>query len=312
MRLSVIIPTHNPDEGRLARTLAGLRAQTLPADEWETLIINNASTRFPTPAWLDEHSPAGTRIINETQLGLSHARRTGFNAAQGEFAVLVDDDNVLAPDYLAEAVTLLNAQPSLGAVGGKSLPEFTHEPPAWTREFFPLLALRDLGSELLIADSLRAPGANRDEYPAFAPIGAGMVLRRAAWTAWLEATAAGSGLSDRRGAALTSGGDNDIVLCALRAGWGVAYSPRLSLLHLIPESRLSADYLARLNRGIQTSWMQVLSLHNVNPWPPLGAVGAWLRKTKAWLTYRAWSSSAAYIRWQGACGHFDGRVRHSR
>jgi glycosyltransferase involved in cell wall biosynthesis len=309
MRLSVIIPAHNPDPVRLGRTLRGLRVQTLAASSWETLLIDNASKQFPAPAALADAGPANLRLVHEPTLGLSAARRAGLTAAGGELAVLVDDDNVLAPDYLAEVIALFDAHPRLGAIGGKSLPEFASEPPDWTREFFPLLALRDLGPELIVAPSLRAPGSSRDEYPPCAPIGAGMALRRPAWTAWLDARPNGTGLTDRRGAALTSGGDNDIVLCALRAGWGVAYTPRLSLTHLIPAGRLEPDYLARLNRGIQQSWMQVLALHKVNPWPPLTRPGAELRKAKAWLAYRAWHSPAARIRWQGACGHFDGRVK---
>ncbi len=43
MRLSVIIPTHNPDPGRLGRVLAGLRDQSLDGVEWETVIVDNAS-----------------------------------------------------------------------------------------------------------------------------------------------------------------------------------------------------------------------------------------------------------------------------
>ncbi|MBW7895550.1 MAG: glycosyltransferase [Opitutaceae bacterium] len=307
IRVSVIIPTFNPDRTRLHRTLAGLRAQSLDASEWETVIVDNASTEFPANAWLQSVAPINTRVVPEPQPGLSHARRAGLNAAHGEFAVLVDDDNVLAPNYLTQALRLFDATPKLGAAGGKSLPEFETEPPEWTREFFPLLALRDLGSEQLIAESLRAPGAAREEYPLFAPIGAGMVLRRAAWLDWLG-SAHDRGPSDRQGQALTSGGDNDIVLCVLRAGWSVAYSPKLQLTHLIPAGRLTAGYLARLNRGIQTSWMQVLSLHNVNPWPPLTTFGATLRKLKAWFVQGAWRNPVAQIRWQGACGHFDGRV----
>jgi hypothetical protein len=155
---------------------------------------------------------------------------------------------------------------------------------------------------------LRPSGAATNEYPAFAPIGAGMALRRAAWSAWLDAGPA-AGVSDRRGGALTSGGDNDIVLAAMRAGWEVGYFPGLSLVHLIPAGRLEAGYLARLNRGIQKSWMEVLSQHAANPWPPLSGSGARLRILKAWFTHRAWAGPAGRIRWQGACGHFEGRCR---
>jgi len=309
MNLSIIIPTHNPHADRLTRALAGLRAQTLPTTLWELVIVDNASADPAFLAQLDLGWHPHARVIREPQLGLTAARQCGFRAADTEYAVLVDDDNVLAPDYLESALAIFAAHPRIGVAGGKSVPHFAIEPPAWTREFFPLLALRDLGPSDIVSSGLRPAGAARNEYPAYAPIGAGMALRRAAWQTWLAARVDDSGaLSDRRGDALTSSGDNDIVLCALRSGWEVGYFPQLSLTHLIPAARLDADYLARLNRGIQQSWMRVLSLHDANPWPPLSPMGAVLRKAKSWLTHRAWSAPAAHIRWQGACGHFDGRV----
>lgn len=308
--ISVVIPTHNPDPERLRRTLAGLRGQTLPADQREVLVVDNASTRFPDGAFFASADLPRCTVLAEPRLGLTAARQRGLAAARGEFAVLVDDDNVLAPDYLAQVAAIFAAQPRLGAIGGKSLPEFAAPPPEWAAEFYPLLALRDLGPTPFVADRLRPAGATRNEYPTCAPIGAGMALRRPAWQAWLDARAAGAGLSDRRGDALTSSGDNDIVLCALQAGWSVGYFPQLALTHLIPAGRLDPAYLARLNRGIQHSWMQVLRLHDASPWPPLTPAGALLRKLKAWFAHRAWQSPAARIRWQGACGHFDGRVDH--
>ena len=309
LEISVILPTHDPLPDRLRRTLVGLRQQSLPHDQWELLLVDNASTQPEALAAMEVSWHPSGRILREPQLGLSSARATGLSAARGAAAVFVDDDNLLAPDYLVRALECLARNPQLGAIGGKSLPEFEIAPPEWTREFFPLLALRDLGDEPVIALSLRAPGTERDEYPSCAPIGAGMALRRAAWISWLSTRAGDSRLSDRRGKELTSGGDNDIVLCVMRAGWGIGYFPELSLTHLVPAIRLEPGYLGRLNRGIQKSWMQVLTLHAVNPWSPLTRFGASLRKLRAWFRCRAWNSPAARIRWEGACGHFDGRVR---
>ncbi len=308
--VTVIIPAHNPDPERLRATLLGLRAQTLSGDRWETLLVNNASSRFPSGEFFAACAPPRFTLIDEPVLGLSAARRRGLAEAGGDFAVLVDDDNVLAPEYLKNVIEIFSAHPRVGLAGGKSLPRFETEPAAWTREFYPLLALRDLGDEPLISRGLRPEGAARNAYPNYAPVGAGMALRRAAWTAWLDSLSR-EGIrapSDRRGGELSSSGDNDIVLCAMRAGWEAGYFPQLALTHLIPSGRLEADYLARLNRGIQKSWMQVLSRHDANPWPPLTPSGAALRKLRAWFVHHPWSSPSARIRWEGVCGHFEGRV----
>lgn len=310
LQLSILISTHNPHPVRLQRTLAGLRAQTLPIGEWETILIDNASSPALVAADWSAHAPANFRLVREPETGLSHARRHGFAVARGDFAVLVDDDNILAPDYLATVLLLFAQHPKIGALGGQSLPEFEGTPAEWTKEFHPLLALRDLGPVPHISHGLRPEGSARNEYPPFAPIGAGMALRRSAWSPWLHHHPNQSELiSDRRGNELTSGGDNDIVLCAMHAGYEVGYFPALSLTHLIPNSRLEPDYLARLNRGIQKSWMQVLALHDANPWPPLTPASAALRKLKAWFTHRAWMAHSAQIRWQGTCGHFEGRIK---
>ncbi len=305
MLISVIIPTHNPHRGRFGRTLAGLRGQTLPAADWEVILVDNGSSPPVAPIILKESGLANLRLVAEPQLGLTHARRCGSAAAGGQFLVLVDDDNVLNPDYLAQVARLFLAHPHVGAIGGRSVPEFERAPESWVREFEGLLACRDLGMVPLVSQGLRNPATRRNEYPAFAPIGAGMSLRREAMLAWMADSAA-KNITDRRGDELTSGGDNDIILTLMHHGWEVAYFPELSLTHLIPASRLSVDYLGRLNRGIQKSWMRVLARHEANPWPPIPGWTVPLRKLKAWFAGRAWSSPAARIRWQGACGHFEG------
>jgi glycosyltransferase involved in cell wall biosynthesis len=283
-----------------------LAAQTLPASEWETLLIDNASPDPIRPSDIAAH-PA-TRIVPEPRLGLTFARRRGLLKSRGEFVVLVDDDNILHPEYLANALGRFAQNPSLGAIGGPCRPEFETPPEPWKTEFFGLLALRDLGDQPLVASLQRHPRHGRWHYPECSPIGAGMALRREAALTWLHRLETSPAPPDRQGASLSSGGDNDIVLTLLHAGWQVAYFPELAVTHLIPSTRLDPAYLARLNRGIQHSWMQVLLRHDACPWPTVPAWTVPLRQAKAWLTRRAWTSPAARIRWQGACGHFSGRV----
>lgn len=305
-KISVIIPAHNPHAGRLARTLRALRGQTLPIQDWELLLIDNASSPATDARSLLVDAPANLRLVVEPRLGLSHARRRGFIEATGEFLVLVDDDNLLAPDYLAQVRSLFLEYPDVGMLGGRSMPEFETPPPPWIDEFKWLLALRDLGPAPIIG-ALEVSQTGRHAYPFFAPIGAGMALRAAAGRAWLDKSDPDA-ITDRKGRELSSGGDNDIVISVMRAGWKAAYFPELELTHLIPSGRTTPEYLARLNRGIQKSWMQVLLRHDMSDWPVIPRWTVPLRQAKAWFTRRAWSGPVARIHWQGACGHFEGRL----
>jgi glycosyltransferase involved in cell wall biosynthesis len=307
VKLSVLIPTHNPDPERLARTLAALRRQSLPASEWETVLVDNASAAPLEAAALAAGAPANLRVVREGRLGLTAARLRGFAEASAGLLVLVDDDNVLAPDYLATAAARFAADPLLGAAGGPSRPGFAAPPEAWTREFDDLLAVRDLGAEPQWA-SWQDPGPRA--YPRCAPIGAGMVLRRGGAEAYARAVARDPrrGAFDRTGPLLRSGGDNDLVLTVLEAGLAVAYFPELELTHLIPRVRSGRAYLGALNRAIARSWIGVLALHGIRPWTAIGRRSVALRQARAWLRSGAWRSPAAWVRWQGLCGNFEGRA----
>lgn len=307
--LSVIVPTHQPHPARLARTLAALRAQTLAAEDWETLVIDNASCPPLEATRWKQSGPPNLRVVPEPTLGLTAARLRGLAEARGALVVFADDDNVLAPNYLARVVHLFSDQPRLGACGGKCIPEFESKPPEWTQEFLPLLALRDGGDQPCVADGLRSPGASRNRYPDLAaPLGAGMAARREALAAWHDEHGDTSHLPDRRGRELSSGGDNDMVFSILKSGWTVGYFPELSLTHLIPPERLTHGYLGRLNRGIQFSWVTVLRKYHACPWPSIPPWTLPLRQLKAWFTHGAWRGGPAYIRWQGSCGRLAGQA----
>lgn len=305
LQLSVIIATHNPDAGRFRQTLEGLRAQTLPAAAWELLVIDNGSAP-PFAVRLELGWNPAARVVREENLGLTSARLRGFGEATGGLLVLVDDDNVLAPDYLAQVVARFTAEPSLGALGGRSRPEFEEDPPPWTREFDGLLALRDLGETPLRA-ACRDGGPR--EYPRCAPIGAGMALCR-------EGAAAYAALArdprhralDRLGNRLVSGGDNDMVMTIMEAGFAVGYEPNLRLTHLIPARRLARRHLGALNRAIARSWVRVLALHGIEPWPPVRRSSIWLRQQRAAWRTRPWRGPAEWVRWQGLCGVFEGQA----
>ena len=105
LNISVILCTHNPRKDYLRRVLAGLRAQTLPLHQWELLLVDNASAASLAGRFdLSWHPNA--RHVREEELGLTPARLRGIREASGAILVFVDDDTVLAPDYLEQALTV--------------------------------------------------------------------------------------------------------------------------------------------------------------------------------------------------------------
>jgi len=258
--VTVILCTHNPRGDYFAATLEALRQQTLPLDRWELLIVDNASR---PPLQRDEHiawHPLG-RIVREDRTGLTHARLRGFREARTNLFVLVDDDNVLAPNFLAYALELADAWPVLGAWGGQCHPRWEVQPPSWTHRYWHLLGIREFEAD-------RWSNVFGNDQPV--PIGAGMVVRRVvaeAYTKTLSEQPVRAAL-DRVGGKLTSCGDTDLALTALDIGLGTGQFAALELDHLMPASRIEQSYLERLNHGIHYSATVLASYRTLLIPPP--------------------------------------------
>ena len=99
MELSVIIPTHNQAE-RLCLVLGGLRRQTLAAEYFEVLVVDDGCTDG-TAAMVAEIRMANLRVMNlQPNQGRNRARNLGAAEARGELLVFLDGDALPAPDLL--------------------------------------------------------------------------------------------------------------------------------------------------------------------------------------------------------------------
>lgn len=237
MRISVIVCTHNPRIDHLTRTLAGLHAQRLPMSDWELILVDNASS----PPLGNPVAFSNSRVVREPALGLVTARLRGISEATGALLVFVDDDNVLAPDYLEMAANLAAQHPSVGAFGGQIDGEFEEPPSPWFAARLDRLALREFSTE--------SRSAKPD--PDSAPCGAGLCVRASVARRYREAV-----LEDgrhvalgREGGKLFSGDDLDLAFTACDLGLEIARFPALHLTHLIPRERLTLRYFARITRS---------------------------------------------------------------
>ena len=309
MKISVIIPTYNPTLERLYATLRGLAAQNLSAENWECVVVDNASSPEVDRNWCEQRLGRNLVWIREAEPGLSHARLAGIRGASAELIVFCDDDNVLDSCYLDSAIRLMAANPAVGVAGGKSQAVYLSDLPPWYVEGIAPLGCQDFGEEMKTFSAQSYTRYRR--YPECAPIGAGMVFRKTAMLAWTQ-TVGTSEISDRKGKNLSSAGDCDMVLHALEDGYDVAYWPELLLRHLMPGERLTKQYLAAISRAAFRDYVRVLDLHCIRPWTAIPRWSVPLRTAKAWITHKAWQGPAAQIRWHGALGQFEGRATLSK
>jgi glycosyltransferase involved in cell wall biosynthesis len=324
LAVSVVIPTHNPRADYLARVLDVLRRQTLSKDLWELVIVDNGS-RVPLKAaskrpkdqetkrpkdeenCVDLGWHRNAKIVREERLGLTFARLRGIAEAKSELIVWVDDDNVLDPNYLSGAVEAFELHPRLGAAGGKSVPEYEVRPPDWYDPSLVPLGIRDLGEVEIF---MRWGLAESRDYPAAAPIGAGMVTRKKALARWAEEVQADARRLKlgRTGSSLASGEDNDINLTLLSGGWELAYLPQLCLTHLIAAKRLGIEYCRKLGRASFRDFVGVLDKHGIRPWTAIPKWTLPLRAVRDWWRVKPWQSPRRSLEFWGHVGMYEGRA----
>lgn len=241
IELSVVIPAHNPRRDYLARVLDALRAQTLSQRKWELLIVDNQSNP-PVESLVDLSWHPLARIVREEKLGLTPARVRAFRESVGAVIVLVDDDNVLAPDYLEQAIAIAGQKPFIGTWAGCVVPEYEQPELAPPRELDPLLTLRQVASDIW---------SNDPAHHASTPWGVGLCVRREvaeAYSREVETNQARASL-DLKGGLLLYGGDTDISYVGCSLGFAKGVFAGLRVTHLIPASRCSVAHLSRVAFG---------------------------------------------------------------
>jgi glycosyltransferase involved in cell wall biosynthesis len=242
IELSVLICTHNPRTDYLRRVLDSLRQQTLSRQSWELILIDNASKERVSESWdISWHNQG--RHVREEETGLTVARLRAIRESKGSLLVFVDDDNILAPDFLQEAQILSNERPYLGVFGaGKLEPEFETAPPAYLTPHLPRLALRTVEQTLW--------SNNIKDFECI-PWGAGLCVSRTVAEYYMQLIQELNitSLLGRRGKHLFCGEDDVFSWAAVALGLGFGLFPDLRITHLISAARLDEKYFLRLIEG---------------------------------------------------------------
>ena len=233
MHITAAICTHNR-AALLPAAIESLLAQSLPPTHYELLVIDNASMD-ETPQIIQRYLDAGGNLTLRSGvqplLGLSHARNLAVEMAASEIIAFLDDDAVASPGWLAALLDTYAAHPDAWAVGGKALPLWEGERPAWlSDDLLPQLSMLDLG------DVVRPLNAGEQLY------GVNFSCRRCAFD---EIDLFRSDLG-RQGVALLGSEESEFQQRILQQGHTIIYTPHAVVSHRVPEGRLRQRYFIRL------------------------------------------------------------------
>ncbi|GAA6615692.1 hormogonium polysaccharide biosynthesis glycosyltransferase HpsE [Scytonema sp. NUACC26] len=254
--ITIAVPTYNR-ASYLPKLLERLFNQIdVEQLNWEIIVIDNNSTDNTSQCVQDYQSKQlsnlSLRYFLETKQGAAFARLRAVREARGYLIGFLDDDNLPALNWVAQAFVFAKEHPQAGAWSGQIHGDYEIKPPAGFEKIQAFLAIREHGAQPLLfkPEHLQLPPA------------AALVVRK---QAWCDNVPQQPQLTGKLPGLLVQGDDYEPLLYIHKAGWKIWYNPSMHTYHQIPSQRLEKDYLLDLARGCGLCICQ-LRLINAKSW----------------------------------------------
>lgn len=231
VRISVIICTFNR-AAYLPKALQSLVEQTLSAEQFEVIVVDNASTDRTRQVVLEDFSGMrNLRYVYEPVPGANHARNTGRRESRAEYLAYMDDDVIVSPRWLELILEVFESvTPPPGAVGGRIEPIWEAPRPLWlSDDMLRFLAVLDVSAE-----------------PTFLNDRQWLMSANMAFPKRVLEEAGGFDVHmGRVGNKLLSMDENLLQQRLRELGYGLFYHPDMAVRHHVPAGRLTKNWFLR-------------------------------------------------------------------
>lgn len=131
----MVIPTHKRPE-RCRRLLEALGTQSLPANEFEVIVVDDASgdeTKEVLVALAPEVPYRMAIVSLDVNSGPAVARNVGWRRAEASLVAFIDDDCVPTPSWLEAGLLGFASASRVGVVQGPAVPPDGYDIEEWPR-----------------------------------------------------------------------------------------------------------------------------------------------------------------------------------
>jgi len=232
VRISAVICTLNR-ASYLAKAMQSLVNQTYPKQHYEIIVVDNGSTDNTREVVEQFSQFARIRYIYEPIKGLCQARNTGWQAAGGKYVAYLDDDAIACPHWLEKMMeAFYTVEPAPSSVGGKAVPIWESERPAWLEEqMLGAYAIVDWGKQARFFK----PSTSEHH------VGCNVAYSREV----LEECGGFNVNLGRKEKNLLSNDENLIRQYMDSHGLGIYYDPEILVEHAVPKERLTRRFMLR-------------------------------------------------------------------
>lgn len=239
--LSVVICTYNREK-YIYNVLRSIAENGFSKDRYEIVLVNNNCTDNTEAECLrfkNDFPDIAFHCFHEPNQGLSYARNCGIRESKGDIIIYVDDDALVNKEYLQTYADFFVQNEKAVAAGGPIVPQYETAEPDWMSHY----------TRMLLTGALDL-GPKEREFPKGSFPGGGNVAYRKSVFDHVGLFNVELG---RKGNSLIGAEEKDLFDKMETLGMKFYYLPNAILYHIIPERKLTKDYLKRLSLGIGQS-----------------------------------------------------------
>jgi len=253
MIISVIIPTYNNCK-LLKKALISLRNQTFIHNNFEIIVVDNASTD-DTAAIVKqfqvENNDLLVKYFYEPIPGLLSGRHRGIKESCGELLCFIDEDIQADKDWLVAIYETFKTT-DVQLVTGKNLPNYESKPPEWLNSMWNKNVFGINCGELSLIDF----GDEEIDIPARFVWGLNYSIRRCAvlQLGGFNPDAVPPNYQKYQG-----DGESGLSFKAEQKGYKARYNPKVLVHHFVPKKRMTVEYFRKryFYQGVANSYTDI-------------------------------------------------------